>query len=171
MDCSMPTTLSFTLSWSLPKFVSIALVMPSSHLILWCPLLLLSSIFSSIREFSNNSTVHIWWAKYWSFSFTISPSSEYSGLISLKIDWFDPLAAQGTLRSLLLHHSSKALILWCSPFFMFQLSQLYANWESSVEKLWKVLKEMGISYHLTYLLRNLTDLWAYKYRAVTCFPN
>ena len=99
------SSLSLTISWSLPKFMFVALVMPSSHLIFWYPLLLLPSIFSSIRDFSNELFVHIWWPKYWSFSFSISPSSEYSGLISLKIHWFDLLALQGTLRSLLQHHS------------------------------------------------------------------
>ena len=104
-------SLSLTISRSLSKFMSIALVMPSSRLILWCPLLLLPSIFPSIRDFSNESSVRIRWPKYWSFSFSISPSSEYSGLISLKIDWFDLPAVQGTLRSLLQHHGLKASIL------------------------------------------------------------
>ena len=99
--------------------------MPSSHLILWCPLLLLPSIFPSIRDFSNESAIHIRWPKYWSFSFSISPSNEHSGLISLKVDWFDLLAVQGTLRSFLQLHSSKASILWCSAFFMIQFSQPY----------------------------------------------
>ena len=99
------SSLSFTISWSLPKFMFIALVMPSSHLIFRYPLLLLPSIFPSIRDFSKELSVHIWWPKYWSFSFSISPSSEYSGLISLKIHWFDLLALQGTLRSILQHHS------------------------------------------------------------------
>ena len=96
-------SLSLTMSWSLPKFMSIALVMPSSHLILWCPFLLISSIFPSIRGFSNESAVRIRWPKYWGFS--VSPSNDYSGLISLKIDWFNLLAVQGTFRSLLQHHS------------------------------------------------------------------
>ena len=104
--------------------MSIALVMPSSHLILWCPLFLLPSIFLSIMDFSNESAVCIRWPKYWSFSFSIISSNEYSGLISLKTDWFDLLAIQGALRSLLQHHSSKASILWHSAFFMVQLSQL-----------------------------------------------
>ena len=95
--------------------------MPSTHIILCCPLLLLPSIFSSIRAFSNGSALHIRWPKYWSFSFSISPSSEYSGLISFRIDWFDLLAVQGTLRSLLQHHNSKASILWHSAFVMVQL--------------------------------------------------
>ena len=111
-------SLFLTISQSLPKFMSIALVMPSSHLSLWQPLLLLPSIFPSIREFSNESAVRTRWPKYRSFSFSISPSNKYSRLISLKIDWFDVLAVQGTLRSLLRHHKSKASILWHSAFFM-----------------------------------------------------
>ena len=103
--------------------MSIALVMPPSHLIPWCPLLLLPSIFPSIRDFSSESSVHIRWPKYWSFSFSISPFNEYLGLISLKIDWFDLFAVQGTLRSLLQHHSLKASVLWHSAFFMVQFLQ------------------------------------------------
>ena len=118
-------SLSHTISQSLPKFTSTALVMPSSHVILWCPLILLPSIFPSIRHFSNESAIHISWPKYWSFSFSISSSNEYSGLISFKIDWFDYLDIHETLRSLLQHHSWKASILWCSAFFTVQLSQLY----------------------------------------------
>ena len=121
-------SLSLTISWSLPKFMSIALVMPSSHLILWCPVPLLPSIFPSIRVFSNEPAVGKW-PKYWSFSFNISPSNEYSGLISLKIDWFDLLAVQGTLRRLLQHHSLKASILWHSAFFTVQLSHIHDHWE------------------------------------------
>jgi len=117
-------SLSFTISWSFPKFVSIDLVIPSNHLILCSLLPLLPSIFSSIRVFSSESALHIRWPKYWSFSLNISPFSEYSGMISFSIDWFD-LAVQGTLESLLQHHSSKASILWHSAFFMFQLSHLY----------------------------------------------
>ena len=97
--------------------------MPSNHLIFWCPLLLPPSIFPSIRVFSNESVLHIRWLKYWSFS--VSPPSEYSGLISFRIDWFDLLAVQGTLKSLLQHHSSEASILWHSAFFMVQLSHPY----------------------------------------------
>ena len=93
--------------------------MPSNHLILCCPLLLLPTIFPSIRVFSNESVVHIRWPKYWSFSFSISPSNEYSELISFRMDWLDLLAVQGTLKSLLQHHSSKASILRCSAFFVF----------------------------------------------------
>ena len=102
------TTLSITNSQSLLKLMSVELVMPSNHLILCRPLLLLPSIFPSIRVFSNESFLHIWWPKYWSYSFSISPSSEYSGLISFRMDWLDLLAVQGTLKSLLQHHSSKS---------------------------------------------------------------
>ena len=105
--------------------MSIESVMPSSHLILCHPLLLLPSIFPSIRVFSNESALCIRWPKYWSFSFSISPSNEYLGLISFRIDWFDLLAVQGTLKSLLQHYSSKKSILQCSVFFMVQLSQPY----------------------------------------------
>ena len=108
------TSLSITNSQSLLRLMSIKLVMPSNHLILCRPLLLLTSIFPSIRVFSSESVLHIRWPEYWSFSFSISPSNEYSGLISFKIDWFDLLAIQETLKSLLQHHSSKASILWCS---------------------------------------------------------
>ena len=105
--------------------MSIDWVMPSNHLILCHPLLLLSSVFSSIRAFSNESILGIRWPKYWSFSFNISPSNEYSGLISFRIDWFDLLAVQGTLKNLLQHHSSNASILQCSAFFMVQFSHPY----------------------------------------------
>ena len=107
--------------------MSIKLVMPSNHLILCHPLLLPISIFPSIRGFSNESVLRIRWPKYWSFSFSISPSNEYSGLISFRIDWLDLLAVQGTLESLLQHHSSKASILWHSAFFIVQLSHPYMN--------------------------------------------
>ena len=118
-------SLSFTSSWTLLRLMSIESVMPSNQLILCCPLLLLPSIFPSIRVFSNESTLHIRWPKYWSFSFNISPSNEYSGLISFRIDCFDLLAVPGTLKSLLQHHSSKASIHRCSAFFMAQLSHPY----------------------------------------------
>jgi len=118
-------SLSIINSWSLLKLMSIKSVMPSNHLILCRPLLLLPSIFSSIRGFSNESVLHIRWPKYWRFRFSISSSYEYSGLISFKIDWLDLLAVQGTLKSLLQHHSSKASILWHSAFFMVQLSHPY----------------------------------------------
>ena len=125
MDCSTPPSLSISNSWSLLKLMSIELVIPSSHLILCHPLLLLPSIFPSIRVFSNESVLYIRWPKYWSFSFSISPSNEYSGLISFRMGWLDLLAVQGTLKSLLQHHSSKASILWCSVFFIVQLSHPY----------------------------------------------
>ena len=117
--------LSITNSWSLLKLMSIESVMPSNHLILCRPLLLLPSIFPSIRVFSNESALHIRWPKYWSFSFSISPSNEYSGLLSLRMDWLDLLAVQGTLKSLLQHHSSKASILQHSAFFTVQLLHPY----------------------------------------------
>ena len=120
--------LSITSSWSLLKLMSIESMMPSNHLVLCRPLLLLPSIFPSIRVFfffPNKSVLHIRWPKYWSFSFNISPSNEHSGLISFGMDWLDPLAVQGTLKSLLQHHSSKASILWCSAFFIVQLSHPY----------------------------------------------
>ena len=116
--------LSITNSQSLRKLMSIESVMPSNHLILCCPHLL-PSIFPNIRVFCNESALHIRWPKYWSFSFSVSPSSEYSGLISLRIDWFDLLAIQGTHRSLLQHHNLKATILRCSAFFKVQLSHLH----------------------------------------------
>ena len=113
--------LSSTIFWSLLKFMPIESVMPSNHLILCHPLLLLPSIFPSMRIFSSESVLHIRWPKYWRFSFSLSPSSEYSGLISFTIDWFELLAVQGTLKSLLQHHSLKASLLWHSAFFMVQL--------------------------------------------------
>ena len=115
-------SLSITNSRSLPKLLSIESVMPSGHLILYRPLLLQPSVFPNIRVFSNESTLRIRWPKYWSFSFNISPSNEHPGLISFRMDWLDLLAVQGTLKSLLQHHNSKASILWCSPFFIAQLS-------------------------------------------------
>ena len=118
-------SLSITNSLSLLKLMSIESVMPSNHLILCCSLLLPLSIFPSPRVFSDESVLHIRWPKQWSFSFSISPSNEYSGLISFTMDWFDLLAVQGTFKSLLQHHSSKASILQCSAFFIVQLSHLY----------------------------------------------
>ena len=115
------TSLSITNSWSLIKLVSIELVMPSNHLILCCPLLLPPSIFPSIRVFSNESVLCIRWPEYWSFSFNINPSNEHPELISFRMDWLDLLAVQGTLKSLLQHHSSKASILRCLVFFMVRL--------------------------------------------------
>ena len=116
---------SLMISWSLLRLMSIEPVIPSNHLILYCPLLLLPSIFPSIKVFDSESALHIRWPKYRSFSFSISPSNEYSGLISFRIDWFDLLAVQGTLKNLLRPHSSKTSILRCSAFFMVQLSHPY----------------------------------------------
>ena len=118
-------SLSITNSRSLPKPMSIVSVMPSNHLILCHPLLLLLSIFPSIKVFSNESALRIRWPKYWSFSFNISPSNEHPGQISFRMDWLDLLAVQRTLKSLLQHHSSKASTLWCSAFFIVQLSHPY----------------------------------------------
>ena len=124
MNCSTPGFPVLTNSQSSLTLMSIESVMPSSHLILCHPLLLPPSIFPSIRIFSNESVLHIRWPKYWTFSFSISPSNEYSGLISFRMDWLDLLAVQGTLKSLL-QHNSKALILWRSAFFIVQLSHPY----------------------------------------------
>ena len=130
-DSAIPWTaehqasLTFTISWSFFKLMSMESVMPSNHLILCCPLLLLPSIFPSIRVFSNESALLIRWPMYWSFSFSISPSNEYSGLISFRMDWLDLLAVQGTLKSLLQHHCSKASILRHLAFFTVQLSHPY----------------------------------------------
>ena len=118
-------SLSITNYWSSPKPMSIESVMPSNHLILCCALLLLPSIFPSIRVFSNESALRIRWPKYWSFSFNIRPANEHPGLISFRMDWLYLLAVQGTLKSLLQHHSSKASFLWCSAFFIVQLSHPY----------------------------------------------
>ena len=117
IHCNTQASLSFPISWSLLKLMSIELVMPSNHLILCRPLLLLPSIFPSIMVFSDESVLRIRWPKYWSFSFSISPSNKYTGLISFKIGWFEPLAVQGTLKSLLQHHSSKVSIIRHSAFF------------------------------------------------------
>ena len=128
-------SLSITNSLSLLKLMSIELVMPSIHLILCHPLLLLPSILPSLRVFSNESVYRIRWPKNWSFSFSISPSSEYSGLVSFRINWFDLLAVQGTLKSILQYHSSKASVFQCSAFFLVQLSDPYISTEKT-KKLW-----------------------------------
>ena len=120
MDCSKP---GISISWSLPKHMSIESMMPCSHLILCCLLLVLLSIFPKIRVFSNSSTLHIRWPRYWNC--TISPSNKYSALVSFKIDWFDPFAVQGSLKNLLQHHISKASLLWRSAFVTVQISHLY----------------------------------------------
>ena len=125
MQCSTPTSLSISNSQRLFKFMSIESVMPSNHLILCHPLLIPPSIFPSIRVFSNESVLHNRWPKYWSFSFSIIPSKEIPGLISFRMDWLDLLAVQGTFKSLLHHHTSKVSVLWCSTFFIVQLSHPY----------------------------------------------
>ena len=134
LDCSTPGffVLHYFISQSLLKLKSIESVMLSNHLILCCPLLLLPSIFPSIRVFSNESVLHIRWPKYSSFSFSISPSNEYSGLVSFRIDWLDLLSVQRTLKSLLQHHSSKASILQSSAFFMVQLSHPYMTTRKNI---------------------------------------
>ena len=123
-------SLSITKSQSSHKLTSIKSVMPSSHLILWGPLLLQPSIPPSIRVFSNESTLRMRWPKYWSFSFSIILSKEHPGLISFRMDWLDLLAVQGMLKSLLQHHSSKASILWCSAFFTVQLTSIHDHWKN-----------------------------------------
>ena len=132
MDCSMPGSLSITNSWSLLKLMSIKKsVKPSNHLILCCTFLL-PSIFPSIRVFSSESVLHIRCPNYWSLNFSISPSNEYSGLISFRMDWLDILAVQGTLKSLLQYYSSKASILQCSAFFIVQLSHPYMTIDKAI---------------------------------------
>ena len=159
-------SLSITNSWSLLKLMSIELVMPSNHLILCHPLLLAPSIPPSIRVFFNESVFCIRCPKYWSFSFNISPSSEYSGLISFRMDWLDLLAVQGILKSLLQHHSSKAPILQCSAFFIVQLSHLYmtigktialTRW-TFVGKVMSLLFNMLSRFHLSVLFLEGVDL-------------
>ena len=130
MDCRTPGFPVHHKSWSLHKLMAIKLVMPSNQLILCRPLLFPPSIFSSIRGCSNESVLHIRWTKYWSFSFSISPSNEYSGLISFRIDWLDLLAVQGTLKSLLQHHSSKASILPHSVSYTPTLTSIHDYWKN-----------------------------------------
>ena len=125
-----PPCPSITNSWSPSKLMSIEVVMPSNHLILCRPLLLLPSIFPSIRVFSNESALHIRWPTYWSFSFNISPSHEHPGLVSFRMDWLDLLAVQGTLKSLLQHHSSKASIFRRSVFFIVHLISIHDHWKN-----------------------------------------
>ena len=142
-------SLSFTISWSLLKLTSIELVTPSNHLILCCPLLLLS-IFLSIRVFSNESALFIRWPMYWTFSFSISPSKEYSRLIAFRVGWLDLLAVQGVLKSLLQYHSCQASVLQCSSFFMVQLSHPYVTTgKSTVLTIWTfVSKVMSLLFHM-----------------------
>ena len=155
-------SLSITNSWSSPELMSIESVMPSNHLILCRPLLLLPSISPSIRVFSNESALRIRWPKYCSFSFNISPSNEHPGLISFRMDWLDLLAVQGTLKSLLQHHSSKASILQCSAFFIVQLSHPYMTTgktialtrQTSVDKVISLLFNMLSKLVITFLPKN-----------------
>ena len=142
--------LSFTVSQNLLKFMSIELVMPCNHLILCHPLFLLPSIFPSLRVFSKELALRIKWPKFWSFSFSICPSNEYSGLISFKIDWFYLFAIQGTLKSLLQHHNSKASILWCPAFFMVRLSRLYMTTGKTIASTIQtfVCKEMSLPFNI-----------------------
>ena len=126
---SCQASLSFTISLSFFKLMSIESVMPSNHLILCCPLLLLPSIFPSIGVFSNESALHIRWPKYWSFSFSVSPSNEYSELISFRMDWFDLLVAHGTLKSTLKHQNSKSSIRQCLAFFIVQFTTVHDYWK------------------------------------------
>ena len=157
------SSLSFAVFWSLLKLMSIKLVMPSNHLILCCPLLLLPSIFPSIKVFSSELALPIRWPKYWSFNFSIPPSNEYSGLISFKIDWFDLLVVCGTLKSLLQHHNLKASVLQCSAVFMVQLSHPYmttgktialTRW-TFVGKVMSLLFNMLSSFVTDFLPRNV----------------
>ena len=143
-------SLSITNSWSLPKLMSIESVMPSKHLIFCHPLLLLTSIFPRMRVFSNESALRIRWPKYWSFSFNISPSNEHPGLISVRMDWLDLLAVQGTLKSLLQHHSSKASVLRHSAFFIVQLSHPYMTTGKTV-----ALNRLTFVSKVMYLLFNM----------------
>ena len=132
--------------------MSIESVIPSNHLILCGPLLLLPSIFPNIRVFSNESALRIRWSKYWSFGFSISPSNEYSGLISFRMDWFHLLAVQGTLKSLLRHHSSKASVLQYSAFFIVQLSHPYMTTEKTIALIRQIFVSKVVSVFLLYLL-------------------
>ena len=173
-------SLSITNSQGSLKLMSIELVMPSNHLILCHPLLLPPSIFPSIRVFSNESVLHIRWPKYWSFSFSISPSNEHSGLISFKMDWLDLLAVQGTLKSLLQHHSSKASILWHSAFFIIQLSHPYMTTGKTialtrrtfVDKVMSLLSNMLSRLVITFLPRSkcLLISWLQSPSAVILEP-
>ena len=170
-------SLSITNSHSLPKLMSIESVMPSNHLILCHPLLLLPSIFPSIRVFSNESALHIRWPKYWSFSFNIIPSKEHPRLISFRVDWLDLPVVQGTLKSLLQHHSSKASILWWSAFFIVQLSHPYmttgktialTRW-TFVGKVMSLLLNMLCRLVITFLQRSMCLLFFFLFVCVSVF--
>ena len=172
-------SLSFTISQSLLKLMSIESVIPSNHLMLCHPPLLLPSIFPTIRVFSNESVLHIRGLKYWSFSFSISPSSEYSGLISFWIDWFDLLAVQETVKSLLQCHSSNASTLWFSAFFIVKLTSIHDYWknysltrQTFVGKVMSLLFNMLSSLVITFLPRNkcLLISWLQSPSAVILEP-
>ena len=175
MDCRKPGLLFITSSQCLLKLMSIVSesVMPSNHLILCRPLLLLHSIFPSIRVFSNESALHIRWPKYYSFSFNISPSSEHPGLI-FRMDWLDLLAVQGTVKSLLQHHSSKASVLWCSALFIVQLSHTYITTGKTialtrrnfVDKIMSLLFNVLSRLVITSLPRSLLISWLQSPSAV-----
>ena len=152
-------SLFFTISWSLLRLMSIESMMPPNHLILYHPLLLLPSIFPSIRVFSNEWALSIRWPKKWSFNFSISSSNEYSGLISFRIDWLDLLAVQGTLKNLLQHHSLKASIFWHSAFFIVQRSHLYLT-EKTITLTIQTLLEKGRLYFLICCLSS--PYWIYN---------
>ena len=150
--------------------MSIESVMLSNHLILCCPLLLLPSIFPSIRVFSNESVLRIRWPKYWSFSFSISPSDECSGLISFRMDWLDLLAIQGTLKSLLRNHSSKATVLRCSAFFMFQISHLYMTTGKTIAlTIWTFVgKVMSLLFNMLFRFPSKKQASSNFMAAITC---
>ena len=164
-------SLSIINSQSPPKPMSIELMIPSNHLILCRPLLLLPPIPHFIRDFSNEPTLHMRWTKYWSFSFSISPSNEHPGLVSFRMDWLDLLAVQGTLKSLLQHYSSKASILWCSAFFTVQLSHPYMTtgknialpWQTFVGKVMSLLFNMLSRLVITFLPRSKSLLISYNH--------
>ena len=160
-----PASLSITNSPSVPKVISIELVMPSNHLILCHPSLFPPSIFPSIRVFPNESALRIRWPKYWSFSFNISPSNEHSGLISFRMDWLDLLAVQGTLKSLFQHHSSKASILWCSAFFTVQLSHPYMTTGKTI-----ALTRWTFVGKVTTPLFNVLSRFSYGHMVITFQP-
>ena len=180
MDCSTQASLSITNSQSLLKLMSIKSVIPSNHLIFCCPLLLPPSIFPSIRVFLNESVLCIRWPKYWSFSFSISPSDEYSGLISFRMDWLNLLAVQGTLKGLLQHHSSEASILRRSAFFIVQLSHPHMTTGKTkalsrptfVDKVISLLFNMPSRLIITFLLRSkrLLISWLQSPSAVILEP-
>ena len=160
---SSKASLSITNSWSLLKLMSIELVMPNNHLSLCYPLLLLLFIFPSIRVFSNESALHIRWLNYWSFSFSVSPSDEYSGLILFRIDWFVLFVVQGTLKCLLQHDSSKASTLQCSAFFIVQLSHPYMTPGETVSLTWWTFVSKTMSRFLICSL-GLSNLFFYGAR-------